>query len=222
MLKVWSTEALWLIVNDTLQIYGGQGYFSNEPYERMMRDARINQIGEGANDVLHAFIAMVGMKSVADQLLGVKTALANPVRDFGALVSFGRKQISSRFTTPEVPVQSADLRPAARELGKRVAEFGRAVQGVLIKHKESILERQYIQERISIAACELYASSCTLSRLDHLLTVGNGNPAELERDVSAGKYFLTLADRRIRQQLAALNDNDDEMTTATANVFLKG
>src|SRR5262249_33664343 len=39
MLKVWSTEALWQIVNDTLQIYGGQGYVSNEPYERMMRDA---------------------------------------------------------------------------------------------------------------------------------------------------------------------------------------
>src|SRR5581483_9772410 len=54
MLKVFSTEALWQIVNDTLQIYGGQGYFTNEPYERMMRDARINMIGEGANDVLHA------------------------------------------------------------------------------------------------------------------------------------------------------------------------
>src|SRR5262249_18509690 len=59
MLKVWSTDALWQIVNDTLQIYGGQGYFSNEPYERMMRDARINLIGEGANDVLRAFITVV-------------------------------------------------------------------------------------------------------------------------------------------------------------------
>jgi acyl-CoA dehydrogenase family protein 9 len=221
MLKVWSTEALWQIVNDTIQIYGGQAYFSNEPYERMMRDARINQIGEGANDVLRAFIAMVGMKSVADQLLGVKTALAHPVRDFGALFSFGRKQLESRFTTPEVPVQSADLRGAARELGKRVAEFGRAVQGVLIRHKEAILERQYVQERIAEAACELYASSCTLSRLDHLLTIGNGNPAEIERDASAGRYFLKLADRRIRQNLAALNDNDDEATTATANAMLK-
>src|SRR5262249_40115760 len=61
MLKVWSTDVLWQIVNDTMQIYGGQGYFQTEPYERMMRDARINQIGEGANDVLRSFIAMVGM-----------------------------------------------------------------------------------------------------------------------------------------------------------------
>src|SRR5262245_28887800 len=37
LLKVFATDALWTIVNDTLQIYGGQGYFTNEPYERMMR-----------------------------------------------------------------------------------------------------------------------------------------------------------------------------------------
>jgi len=220
MLKVWSTEALWQIVNDTIQIYGGQAYFSDEPYERMMRDARINQIGEGANDVLRAFIAMVGMKSVGDQLLDVKNALSHPVRDFGALFSFGRKQLESRLSTPEVPVQSANLRSEAHDLGKRVAEFGRGVQGVLIRYKEAILERQYVQERISEAACELYASSCSLSRLDQLLTMGNGSPAELNREVIAGRYFMKLADRRIRQNLAALSENDDEMTTSTANAYL--
>ena len=57
MLKVFSTEVLWKIVNDTIQIHGGKAYFTDEPFERMMRDARINTIGEGANDVLRAFIA---------------------------------------------------------------------------------------------------------------------------------------------------------------------
>src|SRR5260221_4684875 len=109
MLKVWSTEVLWTIVNDCLQIYGGQGYFSNEPYERIMRDARINQIGEGANDVLRVFIAMVGMKPVGEALLGVKNALSNPFTGFGTILSFGRKQIQSRFSAPDVPVQSASL-----------------------------------------------------------------------------------------------------------------
>jgi alkylation response protein AidB-like acyl-CoA dehydrogenase len=221
MLKVWSTDALWQIVNDTIQIYGGQAYFTDEPYERMMRDARINQIGEGANDVLRAFIAMVGMKPVGDQLLNVKNALSNPWRDFGTLLSFGRKQIESRFTTPDIPVQNASLKPEAHELGKRVSEFGRAVQSVLMKYREAILERQYVQERIADAACELYAASCTLSRLDHVLTHGNGNPAELNRDLSAGRYYLRLANRRLRQCLAALTDNDDEMTTATANSVLR-
>jgi alkylation response protein AidB-like acyl-CoA dehydrogenase len=220
MLKVWSTDALWRIVNDTIQIYGGKAYFTDEPFERMMRDARINQIGEGANDVLRAFIAMVGMKPVGDQLLNVKNALSSFWRDFGTLWSFGRKQIEARFSTPEIPVQHASLKAEAHELGKRVSEFGRAVQSVLMKYREAILERQYVQGRIADAACELYASSCTLSRLDQLLTHGNGNPIELNRDVTAGKYYLRLANRRIQQCLAALTDNDDETTTAAANAVL--
>jgi alkylation response protein AidB-like acyl-CoA dehydrogenase len=221
MLKVWSTEALWQVVNDTVQIYGGQAYFYYDPYERMLRDARINQIGEGANDVLRAFIAMVGMKPVADQLLGVKDALWNPLRGFGTLFHFGRRQLGARLSTPDVPVHSPRLREVAQSLGKRVAQFGRAVQRTLIRYQEAVLERQYVQERIADAACDLYASSCTLSRLDQLLSHGNGNRAEIERDVQAGRYFLRLADRRIRQNLAALRDNDDEQTTATANAVLE-
>src|SRR5438445_13639194 len=107
MLKVWSTEHLWTIVNDTLQIYGGQGYFSDEPYERMMRDARINMIGEGANDVLKAFIAVVGMRGVGEHLKGVLEALKHPLRDFGSLWTFGRSQLTARFTPPVVPLRNA-------------------------------------------------------------------------------------------------------------------
>jgi alkylation response protein AidB-like acyl-CoA dehydrogenase len=220
LLKVFSTEALWQIVNDTLQIYGGQGYFQTDPYERMMRDARINQIGEGANDVLRCFIALVGMRGVGEQLQGVVKALRHPA-EWGTLWRFGQDQIKARFKVPDIPLQSRTLRRDARALGRRVHDFGLAVQAVLRKYREAILERQYVQERIADAACDLYASSCTLSRLDHLLTHGNHSPAEVNRDVSAGRYFLRLTDRRIRQNLAALGDNDDAQTTATANALLE-
>ncbi len=218
MLKVWSTDALWQIVNDTVQIYGGQAYFSNEPYERMMRDARINMIGEGANDVLRAFIAMVGIKPIADQFLGVKKAWEQ--KELGALFGFLGRQIKNRFSTPDVPVRSSKLVRAARQLGRRVREFSSAVQRMLIKHREEILFRQYVQERIADAACELYAASCTLSRLDHLYALGNGNPDDMQRELQAGKYYLRFSDRRIRQCLADLRDNDDEHTTRTADAFL--
>jgi hypothetical protein len=66
----------------------------------------------------------------------------------------------------------------------------------------------------------LYAASCTLARLDQLLTHGN-RAEETTRDVQAGRYFLKLADRRIRHNLAALADNDDDETTRTANAFLR-
>ncbi|MGL4420657.1 MAG: acyl-CoA dehydrogenase family protein, partial [Gemmataceae bacterium] len=77
ILKVFATEHLWTIVNDTLQVYGGKGYFCDQPIERWMRDARINTIGEGANDVLKAFIAVVGcrapgmyLKDLRDDMMG--------------------------------------------------------------------------------------------------------------------------------------------------------
>jgi alkylation response protein AidB-like acyl-CoA dehydrogenase len=227
MLKVWSTEALWQMVNDTVQIWGGKAFFTDEPYERMLRDARLNQIGEGANDVLRAFIAMVGIKPVADRLLAVKDAALHPLRGIGTLLGFGGGQVKARFVAPDVPVQSPDLRPAAAALARRVRDFGLAVQGQLIKHRKdpnAFLFRQYVHERLADTACELYASSCTLSRLDHLLTAsgGDGGGAAQARDVAAGRYFLKLSDRRIRQSLAALADNDDADTTATADAWLRG
>jgi alkylation response protein AidB-like acyl-CoA dehydrogenase len=219
MLKVWSTDALWQIVNDTVQIFGGKAYFTDEPYERMLRDARINQIGEGANDVLRAFIAMVGIKPVADTFLKVKDALTNPFRGFGTLLGFGGSQVKARLTTPEVPVRSDALRSDARQLARQVRDFGLAVQSMLLRHRENILFREYVQERLADAACELYAASCTLSRLDHLLAPANGQAAAGE--VAAGRYFLTLSRRRVKQCLAALHDNDDAETTAAADAVLK-
>ena len=63
MLKVFTTERLWECINDVFQIHGGAAYMADLPLERMMRDARINQIGEGANEVLTSFIALVGMRA---------------------------------------------------------------------------------------------------------------------------------------------------------------
>lgn len=238
MLKVFSTDVLWTIVNDTLQIYGGQGYFCNEPYERLMRDARINLIGEGANEVLKAFIAVVGMRDVGERLKGVLSALKHPLREIGTLWRFGQSQMSARFTTPDVPVQHSSLKGAAHQLAQRVRDFGLAVQQTLahlrkqaLSHENGtsdeelkimgvVLRSQYMQERLADAACDLYAASCTLSRLDLLLGATTRNDANQQRDVQAGRYFLALANRRVKQSLAALWDNDDPQTTATADAWL--
>jgi alkylation response protein AidB-like acyl-CoA dehydrogenase len=222
MLKVWSTDALWTIVNDALQIYGGQGYFTTEPLERMMRDARINMIGEGANDVLRAFISVVGSRAVGEGLLEVLKAAKSPLKGAGRLWRFGKEQLAARLSSPTVPVQSMELKVEAARLGQRVKEFGLAVQWVLRQSGsvEKFLTSEYRHERIADAACELYASSCTLARLDQLLGGGNGDAAERRRDVQAGRYFLTISDRRIRQSLEALSDNDDAETTKAADAAL--
>ena len=80
ILKVFSTEMLWQGVYETLQVHGGQGYFTDEPFERMMRDARINTIGEGANEVLKAFIALVGMRDIGEGFKATLEGLKQPSR----------------------------------------------------------------------------------------------------------------------------------------------
>ncbi|MCS7044966.1 MAG: acyl-CoA dehydrogenase family protein [Gemmataceae bacterium] len=231
MLKVFSTEALWTIVNDTLQIFGGQGYFSNEPYERWLRDARINLIGEGANDVLRVFIAVVGMRGVGESLKEVLKAVKKPFANIGALWQFGQSRMAARFTTPAIPVRSPELRLEAKRLAARVRDFGNEVFKVLsyyrklagtddeLKLMEVVLRSQFPQERLADAATDLYAASCALSRLDHLLMQPDGHTDTAKREIAAGRYFLALSDRRIRQTLAALWDNDDELISRTAAVI---
>jgi alkylation response protein AidB-like acyl-CoA dehydrogenase len=214
MLKVFASDALWRIVNDCIQIHGGMAYFSDQPYERMMRDARINLIGEGANDVMRQFIAMYGLGSVGMVVEKATKSLSG----LGSLLKFAGQRMAARFSLPDVPVKAAALKPYAAELAKRVSEFGKAVEGALLRHQKAILERQYVQERLADACIEMYMSTCVLSRLD-LLSAQPSTP-ENQRAQEIGRFYLTAANRRIKMCLAAMEDNDDEETTKAANLVL--
>ncbi len=212
ILKVFATEALWQGVYETLQIHGGQGYFTNEPFERMMRDARINTIGEGANEVLKAFIALVGMREVGTGLQAFVSGLRSPRRLPSTLWGFGRDHAARWLRTPRVPVSHAALRPEAVHLGRRVRRFGWTVEGLLMRHREAVLEMQLIQERVADAAIALYTSFCVLARLDH--EEGRGGLSESDR--SAAILYLRSAGRRFDQALRDLRQNDDRATIAAA------
>jgi len=219
MLKVFATEHLWTIVNETIQIFGGKAYFTDEPYERMMRDARINTIGEGANEVLKAFIAVVGSRAPGMQL---DAARKSPFRHRSKLFQVGWEQTGGRWSLPDVPVQSAELHGEARTLARNVKRLGLALPWVFLRAgtEEKFIQSQYVHERLADIAIDLYAAACTLARLDHLLTTGNGDARQLKAESSAGRYFLRLADRRIASNFAALSDNDDALTTAAADAAL--
>ena len=219
-LKVFATDALWRIINDTIQIYGGKAYFTDEPFERMMRDARINMIGEGANDVLRAFVALVGMRDVGLELKGILDALSHPLRNFGRLTSFAGQRLESMFRSPEVTVHSGALQPDAERLGKLVGAFAGNVERLLRTYRESIVDRQYQLGRIADAAIELYVSACVLKRLDDLLFHQNGQAVDTKRSLITGRYYLRTAQRRIQRNLADLWDNDDTATTEAANLLL--
>jgi len=219
MLKVFATEHLWTIINETMQVFGGQSYFLNEPYERMMRDARINMIGEGANEVLKAFVAVVGSRGPGTQL---DAARRQPFKHRSQLLRVGWEQTGGRWSLPEIPIHSGELSVPAKALARQVKQLGLALPWVFLRagSEEKFIQSQYVHERLADIAIDAYASACALSRLDHLLGRSNGDARQARAEIAAGGYFLALADRRMTRNLAALKDNDDPQTTATADASM--
>ena len=57
MAKRFVTDTGFTIVNDALQMHGGYGYLRDYPLERMLRDVRVHQILEGANEIMRVIVA---------------------------------------------------------------------------------------------------------------------------------------------------------------------
>src|SRR5216684_4308099 len=176
MLKVFTTERLWEAINDAFQIYGGSAYFVDLPLERMLRDARINQIGEGSNEVLTSFIALVGMRGPGMEFKEIYDTMLKPTREsLSRAWTAGMNRLGAAVRVPDVPVKSDRLRAQAGQLGRLIWKFNLSVNRALIAHRESILDMQLVQERIAGAAMEMFASTCVLSRWDAELQFARRN-----------------------------------------------
>jgi len=222
MLKVFTTDRLWECINDVFQIYGGSAYFVDCPLERMMRDARINQIGEGANEVLTSFVALVGMRGPGMEFKEIYDTMVKPTRERGFAKAWaaGKHRLGATVRVPEIPVRSAELRWFANQLGRLIWRFNVAVNRALITYREPILDMQLIQERIANAAMDLFASTCVLSRYDAELQSAQRNGSSSSPDQLAPDLFLRQSFRRIRHFLAGLTDNEDKSVLATAKSVL--
>ena len=221
MLKVFTTERLWDAVNDCFQIHGGSAYFDDSPLGRMLRDARINQIGEGSNEVLTSFIALVGMRGPGMEFKEIYDTMLKPWRENGAkALGAGLKRLTAAMKVPAVPVRHDRLKSYAGQLARLVWRFNFAVDKALIAYREPVMEMQLVQERIANAAMELFAVTCVLSRWDSELQAAKRNGRTTTTEHAAADLFVRRALRKIKAELSGLNDNDDVATLATANSVL--
>ena len=106
--KVLATECLWRTADDALQLAGGAGYMRAQPYEQVLRDARVNRIFDGTNDVLRLFIALTAVSDVADELRDVAESMRGVLAD---------PHPASRGTLRVRPPPGLRSRPTSRAAG---------------------------------------------------------------------------------------------------------
>ncbi|MBA3963000.1 MAG: acyl-CoA dehydrogenase family protein [Chthoniobacterales bacterium] len=221
MLKVFTTERLWDAVNDCFQIHGGSAYFDDSPLGRMLRDARINQIGEGSNEVLTSFIALVGMRGPGMEFKEILDTMLKPWRqDRNKAWGAGLKRLSAAVKIPTIPVRHDSLRSYASQLARLVWRFNFAVNKALVTYREPVMDMQLVQERVAVAAMELFATTCVLSRWDSELPAAGRNGHGVTTDHVAADLFVRRSLRKIKEALRDLSDNDDRAMLATADAVL--
>ncbi|MEM7785818.1 MAG: acyl-CoA dehydrogenase, partial [Planctomycetota bacterium] len=215
MIKIFSSEKLWRIVNDCLQVWGGKGFFTDQPFERMMRDARLNLIGEGANDVLRSFISAVGFRHLGKELEG---------QEGEKLWTTWSKRlgvVGESFVPAKVPVKHEHLRYFAKPLSKQIGQFSWNLKLAAAKYQRKVIDKQYIQERLSDIATELYMASCVYSRLSALMVNGTIADPDKEQEFKTGTLYLKLAQQRNEQRFNELKVNCDEELDSVADLWLE-
>jgi alkylation response protein AidB-like acyl-CoA dehydrogenase len=244
--KVFCSEMGWRVVNDGVQIMGGESYMTENEVERVFRDSRINLIVEGANEVMQSYIFGYGGKQLAEYMLGVKNVMTwegdgspqglfsragrilkgmTNARILKAAIPLAMEvYLGIRRSLPPTPRLSNELREPAERLCQLIREHSYMFKVMSKRYDVEMLKRQTVQARIADVALYLHAFACTLSKLDMDLKAHGGNGAgdlEFQRDKAAAIHFFDLAEVEIRRLWRELYENPDATMLAAADIALK-
>jgi alkylation response protein AidB-like acyl-CoA dehydrogenase len=214
-LKVFASELVWRAADEMVQVAGGRGFVKPYPYERLLRNARINRIFEGANEILRLFIALNGIQAPAERLAEVGAALRRPMRNFGLVSGY----VTSRFFAghPDLTVAlHASLTEHKRYLEKHVAELRAETDRAITTYRKAIVDRQLVLERLANMAIDLYATVAVISRTQRLIEERGAGGARSE--IALCDLFCVSAGRRFRENRLALSGREDEVDDTRRSV----
>jgi alkylation response protein AidB-like acyl-CoA dehydrogenase len=219
--KVYATECLWRTADEALQIAGGNGYMREYPYERIVRDCRINRIFEGTNEILRLLIALTAMNDVASQLQDVsatvKDIFNHPIKGFGVLSDYARKHAALR-TGVGGEANFTNLSEAIQEQADIFEEetryLAQATDRILRKHGKGIIGKQFASDRLAEIMIDLFVMAATISRVQASIDANGVDGAALEIDIL--KTFTRAARTRIKGNFRGIDSNDDEVMKGLA------
>lgn len=212
--KVAGSETLWYVVNETLQIAAGIGYMQDYPYERMLRDARINLIFEGTNEILRAFIALSGLAGPGKALADVARAMREPIKGFGLLSDFAVRKARTMLGRERLSRVHPLLSREGVIFEEYAGELATESEAILRKHGRDIAEMQFAQRRIADMTMDLYGIAACLARTTRAIERRGEEGARREIDLTT--VFTAGAHKRLRQNASDFQKNDDELRKAVA------
>ncbi len=196
ILKVWGSEFIDYVVDETVQIYGGYGFVEEYPAERAYRDSRINRIFEGTNEINRLVItgfllkrAMSGQLPLMASIKKLMDEVLSGTRDDGmeGPLAEERKLVSA---------------------AKKIALFAAGV--ATQKYMQAIQDQQEIMGAIANMTIETYAMESAVLRAQKLAT-RNGEASAANAIAMTRVYIAGALDKiesAARMVIAASSEGD--------------
>src|SRR6476469_3779556 len=182
IIKVWASEMVDYVVDVTVQIYGGYGFVEEYPAERAYRDARINRIFEGTNEINRLIITGFLLKRAMSGQLALMPAIKQ-------LMDEVLSGPSSSEDTDGPLAEEQKLVASAKKLG--LFASGAATQ----KYMQAIEDQQEIMGAIADMVIEIYAMETVLLRTTKILAAQGESAAALP--IAMARVYLSQAMEKI-------------------------
>jgi alkylation response protein AidB-like acyl-CoA dehydrogenase len=196
ILKVWGSEFIGHVVDEMVQIYGGYGFIEEYPAERAYRDARINRIFEGTNEINRLVITGFLLKRAMSGQLPLMAVIKKLMDD----VLSGAKDEGPEGLLAE----ERKLVATAKKIGLFAA--GVATQ----RYMQTIQDQQEIMGAIANMVIETYAMESAVLRAQKLAArngeAGAAYPVAMTRVYMAGA--IERIESAARMVIAACAEGD--------------
>lgn len=220
--KIFATEALWRTADEALQTAGGSGYMRELPYERTLRDARINRIFEGTNDILRLYVALTALNDVGHELKELSRSLRgifdDPIKGFGLLAGYARKHArwatKRSFGASGLTRVHVALRPQAELFEDLTRSLAAMADRLLRKHGKKIIDKQFALRRLADVMVDLFVLAATLSRVS--ATIEEQGLEQSATELQIAQVLAGQVRGRATRNFRKIDENDDELIKALA------
>lgn len=191
ILKVYGSETLDYVVDEGVQIYGGMGYSAEAPMDRAYRDARINRIFEGTNEINRLLTVDMMLKRAMKGELDLMTPAMNVAKELVEIPDFGAEE-EGFFAKEKKALQN--LKKATLMVA------GAAVQ----KFMMTLAKEQEVLMNIADMASLVYITESALLRAEKLVSQSSEEAVALQIDM-ARVYLHEALDKAYMQGKEAIN-----------------